>query len=74
MKGQDVVYKDVIEPLESVSVSLTTTDKKDITEYGSPIEVRQNFISLVASCFCIQINDSFDLYFDIVKRWKTGNA
>jgi hypothetical protein len=39
VKGQDVVYKDVIEPLESVSVSLTPTDKKDITEYGSPIEV-----------------------------------
>ena len=39
MKGQDVVYKDVIEPLESVSVSLTSTDKKDITEYGSPLEV-----------------------------------
>ena len=39
VKGQDVVYKDVIEPLESVSVSLTTTDKADITEYGSPVEV-----------------------------------
>lgn len=44
MKGQDVVYKDVIEPLESVSVSLTSTDKKDITEYGSPLEVSPYFL------------------------------
>lgn len=42
VKGQDIVYKDVIEPLESVSVSLTPTDKADITEYGSPIEVRNS--------------------------------
>lgn len=29
---QDVVYKDVIEPLESVSVSLVPTEKKDVSE------------------------------------------
>ena len=40
MKGQDIVYKDVIEPLESVSVSITQTDKADVTEFGSPAEVR----------------------------------
>lgn len=40
MKGQDVVYKDVIEPLESVSVSITPTDKANIEEYGSPTEVQ----------------------------------
>ena len=40
VKGQDVVYKDVIEPLESVSVSITQTDKADVTEFGSPAEVR----------------------------------
>jgi photosystem II oxygen-evolving enhancer protein 2 len=38
--GQDVVYKDIIEPLESVSVSITTTDKADVTEFGPPEEVR----------------------------------
>ncbi|GAB4817393.1 hypothetical protein N2152v2_004439 [Parachlorella kessleri] len=32
--GQDVVFKDVIEPLESVSVNLLPTDKTDISEYG----------------------------------------
>lgn len=37
VSGQDVVYKDIIEPLESVSVSLTDTDKQDITDFG-PIE------------------------------------
>jgi photosystem II oxygen-evolving enhancer protein 2 len=37
--GQDVVYKDVIEPLESVSVSLVPTDKADVTEFGPAAEV-----------------------------------
>jgi len=32
--GQDVVYKDVIEPLESVSVGMIPTDKKDVGEFG----------------------------------------
>lgn len=39
MDGQDVVYKDVIEPLESVSVSLVPTEKADVTEFGEPKEV-----------------------------------
>ncbi len=38
VKGQDVVYKDVIEPLESVSVSITQTDKANVSEFGSPAE------------------------------------
>ena len=37
--GRDIVFKDVIEPLESVSVSITKTDKKEMPEYGSPNEV-----------------------------------
>jgi photosystem II oxygen-evolving enhancer protein 2 len=37
--GQDVVFKDVIEPLESVSVNLVPTEKKDVTEYGDVKEV-----------------------------------
>ena len=40
MGGQDVVFKDIIEPLESVSVSLTPTDKDDITLFGAPEDVR----------------------------------
>ena len=40
VKGQDIVYKDVIEPLESVSVSITQTDKANVAEFGSPAEVR----------------------------------
>jgi hypothetical protein len=36
----DVVYKDVVEPLESVSVTITDTDKGDITEFGDIAEVR----------------------------------
>lgn len=45
--GQDVVYKDIIEPLESVSVSVTSTDKKDVDEFGSPAEVAQTLASSV---------------------------
>ena len=37
--GQDVVYKDIIEPLESASVSITKTDKSSVTEFGNPLEV-----------------------------------
>ena len=40
VKGQDVVYKDVIEPLESVSVSVTKTDKERVSEYGPAAEAR----------------------------------
>ena len=39
VSGVDTVYKDVIEPLESVSVQLTATDKASITEYGPVNEV-----------------------------------
>jgi PsbP len=45
--GQDVVYKDIIEPLESVSVSITATDKTDVSEFGDPLEAR---LILVATC------------------------
>ncbi|GMH38428.1 hypothetical protein BSKO_06312 [Bryopsis sp. KO-2023] len=37
--GQDIVFKDIIEPLESVSVTITPTDKTDITEFGDLNEV-----------------------------------
>lgn len=37
--GQDKVFKDVIEPLESVSVNMIPTVKQDIRELGSPQEV-----------------------------------
>eukprot|EP00210_Caulerpa_lentillifera_P004074 g3887.t1 len=39
VKGLDVVYKDLIEPLESVSVSLIPTDKTSIKEFGDLDEV-----------------------------------
>lgn len=39
--GQDVVYKDIIEPLESASVSITKTEKGSVSEFGNPLEVRR---------------------------------
>ena len=39
VKGQDCVYKDVIEPLESVSINIIETNKTDIKEFGNPEEV-----------------------------------
>jgi putative transposon-encoded protein len=39
VSGVDVVYKDVVEPLESVSVTITPTDKKDVTEFGDIADV-----------------------------------
>lgn len=38
--GSDVVFKDIVEPLEFVSVTLTKTDKSDITEFGDIQTVR----------------------------------
>ena len=47
VKGQDIVYKDVIEPLESVSVSITKTDKATVAEFGTPAEARPSLWPLV---------------------------
>lgn len=38
--GQDKVFKDVIEPLESVSVNMVPTNKEDVRDFGSPQQVR----------------------------------
>ncbi|TKY64908.1 PsbP protein 1 [Spatholobus suberectus] len=47
IEGQDKVFKDVIEPLESVSVNLIPTGKQDIREFGSPEEVAATLIKKV---------------------------
>jgi photosystem II oxygen-evolving enhancer protein 2 len=39
VQGADVVYKDVVEPLESVSVTLLPTDKSDISDFGDAATV-----------------------------------
>lgn len=44
IEGQDKVFKDVIEPLESVSVNLIPTSKQDIRDFGSPQEVAEILI------------------------------
>ncbi|KAK6929303.1 PsbP, C-terminal [Dillenia turbinata] len=36
IEGQDKVFKDVIEPLESVSINMIPTGKQDIRDLGSP--------------------------------------
>jgi photosystem II oxygen-evolving enhancer protein 2 len=54
VQGQDKVFKDVIEPLESVSVNLIPTVKQDIRELGSPQEVSSQFLS-----FSYKINIHF---------------
>lgn len=45
--GTDVVYKDIIEPLESASVTISKTDKSNITEFGNPLEVAQQLTNEV---------------------------
>ncbi|KAL2644733.1 hypothetical protein R1flu_012320 [Riccia fluitans] len=49
VKGQDVALKDVIEPLESVSVSIIKTDKATLQELGSPEEVAKALVEKVLS-------------------------
>uniref|UniRef100_A0A7C8ZYL7 PsbP C-terminal domain-containing protein n=1 Tax=Opuntia streptacantha TaxID=393608 RepID=A0A7C8ZYL7_OPUST len=47
IEGQDKVFKDVIEPLESVSVNIFPTGKKDIREFGPPEQVAETLIKKV---------------------------
>ncbi|CAA0840636.1 PsbP-like protein 1- chloroplastic [Striga hermonthica] len=47
VEGQDKVFKDVIEPLESVSVNMTPTAKQDIRDFGPPKEVAETLIKNV---------------------------
>ncbi|GFP90665.1 pentatricopeptide repeat-containing protein pnm1 mitochondrial [Phtheirospermum japonicum] len=47
VEGQDKVFKDVIEPLESVSVNVIPTAKQDIRDFGSPQEVAETLIKKV---------------------------
>lgn len=47
VEGQDKVFKDVIEPLESVSVNLIATAKQDIRDFGPPQEVGETLIKKV---------------------------
>uniref|UniRef100_A0A0F7GY54 PsbP-like protein 1 n=1 Tax=Cypripedium formosanum TaxID=53042 RepID=A0A0F7GY54_9ASPA len=47
VQGQDKVFKDVIEPLESVSINMITTNKQNIRELGSPQEVADALIKRV---------------------------
>lgn len=39
IEGEDKVFKDVIEPLESVSVNLVPTSKQNIRDFGPPQQV-----------------------------------
>lgn len=45
--GQDKVFKDVIEPLESVSISALPTGKQDIRDFGPPEQVAETLIKKV---------------------------
>ncbi|KAL0342374.1 UNVERIFIED_CONTAM: PsbP-like protein 1, chloroplastic [Sesamum calycinum] len=47
VEGQDKVFKDVIEPLESVSVNMIPTGKQDIRDFGPPLEVAETLIKKV---------------------------
>lgn len=47
IEGQDKVFKDVIEPLENVSVNVFPTNKEDIRDLGSPQEVAEALIKKV---------------------------
>jgi photosystem II oxygen-evolving enhancer protein 2 len=47
VKGQDVAFKDVIEPLESVSVSIIKTDKDSLQDLGSADQVAKALVERV---------------------------
>ncbi len=35
VNGADIVFKDVVEPLETVSVTMIKSDKTSVSDYGS---------------------------------------
>ncbi|KAL2482091.1 PsbP-like protein 1 [Forsythia ovata] len=47
VEGQDKVFKDIIEPLESVSVNMIPTSKTDIHDFGPPREIAETLINKV---------------------------
>ncbi|XP_047092482.1 psbP-like protein 1, chloroplastic [Lolium rigidum] len=47
VQGQDKVYKDVIEPLESVSINMIPTIKEDIRDLGPPEQVAEALVRKV---------------------------
>ncbi|KAI3943973.1 hypothetical protein MKW92_023314 [Papaver armeniacum] len=49
VEGLDKVVKDVIEPLESASVTLIATTKQDIRDLGPPKEIAEALINKVLS-------------------------
>ena len=49
LDGQDKAFKDVIEPLESVSLSVLPTTRASLAEAGSPQEVAQSLVAKSAS-------------------------
>uniref|UniRef100_R7VZH9 PsbP-like protein 1, chloroplastic n=1 Tax=Aegilops tauschii TaxID=37682 RepID=R7VZH9_AEGTA len=49
VQGQDKVYKDVIEPLESVSINMIPTTKEDIRDLGPPDQVAEALVRKVLS-------------------------
>jgi len=49
VKGQDITFKDVIEPLESVGVNIIKTDKNDLSELGPPDAVAKALVERVLS-------------------------
>ncbi|KAG5618438.1 hypothetical protein H5410_018262 [Solanum commersonii] len=44
VEGEDKVFKDIIEPLESASVNLVPSSKEDIRDFGSPQQVAETLI------------------------------
>lgn len=43
--GQDAVYKDIIEPLESVALNIYPTARETLEEIGNPDEVARTLVS-----------------------------
>jgi len=56
VNGVDVVYKDIVEPFETVSVSLLPTDKATIGEYGSAQEVAETLARNVLTAPGSEVN------------------
>ncbi|KDO67739.1 hypothetical protein CISIN_1g025977mg [Citrus sinensis] len=72
IEGQDKVFKDVIEPLESVSVNLIPTGKQDIRDFGPPQEVCSIFSSAIF--FIHNKTEIYDPFYALLVHKISKNA
>ncbi len=70
--GADIVFKDIVEPLETVSVTMLKTDKTDVSEYGTVDQVRRADVARQGCCDVPRTRSSRPLGAGLEVRYMHG--